>query len=124
MMGLAEPALADAVVKASAGAPDVTDAQIRQFTFYCGARFYNAEDSFYQFREGLLSPVNFDSLVAGLKNSISQPGMRAFYKRQRVVFGREFANFMDKLIAETPLGPPFDAVEQWRADVAAETAAR
>jgi hypothetical protein len=122
MMSLADPSLADAVVKASAGAADVSDVQIHQFSFYCGARFYNAEDSFYQFQEGLLSKVNFESLVAGLKNSISQPGMRAYYRRQRAVFGKDFAELVDRLVAETPLVPSFDAAAQWRADVAAEVA--
>ena len=123
MMGLTEPSLADAVTKASAGAPDVTDVQIRQFSFYCGARFFNAEDSFNQFQEGLLSMVIFDSLVTGLKISLSQPGMRVYYKRQRAGFGRAFVDFVDKLLAETPLTPSQDVAAQWRADVAAELAA-
>jgi hypothetical protein len=121
-MRLAEPSLSDAVVKASAGAADVTDAQIRQFSFYCGARFYNAEDSFNQYQEGLLNQRAFDSLVVGLKNSLSQPGMRAYYKRQRDAFGKEFAEFVDKLLVETPLVHSPDAAAQWRADVAAELA--
>jgi hypothetical protein len=122
-MRLSEPSLSDAVTKASAGAADVTDAQIRQFSFYCGARFYNAEDSFNQFEEGLLNQRAFDSLVVGLKNSLGQPGMRAFYKRQRAMFGPEFADFVDKLLAETPLVPSPDLAGQWRADLAAELAA-
>lgn len=123
MMGVTEPSLADAVTKASAGASDVTDLQIRQFNFYCGARFFNAEDSFNQFQEGLLSKVIFDSLVTGLKISLGQPGMRAYYKRQRTAFGKDFAGFVDKLLEETPLLPSLDAAAQWRADVAAELAA-
>ena len=121
-MRLAEPSMSEAVVRASAGAADVTDAQVRQFSFYCGARFYNAEDSFNQHEEGLLNQRAFDSLVVGLKSSLSQAGMRAYYKRQRAAFGREFVDFVDKLLAETPLSPSLDVVAQWRADVAAELA--
>ena len=123
-MRLSDPELADAVIKASEGAKDVTDQQIRQFTFYCGARFHNAEDAFNQFREGLLNQVAFDSMVGGLRASLSEPGMRAFYRRQRARFGRDFDEFVDKLLAETALVPPDDSVAQWRADVAAELAAR
>lgn len=122
-MRLAEPSLSDAVVKAGAGM-DVSDVQVRQFAFYCGARFYQAEDSFNQFREGLLGQVIFDSLVVGLKVSLGQPGMRAYYKRHRVDFGKDFVDFVDKLMEETPLTRSPDAVAQWRADVAAEVAAR
>jgi hypothetical protein len=122
-MGLVEPSLSDAVAKGGAGTNDVTDTQIRQFLFYCAARFYNAEDSFNQFQEGLLNQRTFDSLVVGLKNSLGQPGMRAYYKRQRAAFGSDFADFVDKLLTETPLVSSPDAAAQWRADVAAELAA-
>src|SRR4029077_6946696 len=97
--------------------------EVRQFIFYCGARFYNAEDSFNQFQEGLLNQRTFDSLVVGLQNSLSQPGMRAYYKRQRGAFGRDFADFVDKLLAETPLVTAPEAAAQWRADVRSEMAA-
>ena len=123
MMGLADPSLADAVTKASEGAKDVSDQQIRQFTFYCGARFHNAEDSFNQFQEGLLNQRAFDSLVAGLKNSLAQPGMRVFYRRYRAALGKDFADLVDKLLAETPIVPGLDSAAQWRADLAAELAA-
>lgn len=122
LMSLADPSVADAVTKASEGARDVSDQQIRQFAFYCGARFYNAEDSFNQFQEGLLNQRTFDSLVAGLKNSLGQPGMRAFYRRNRGALGKDFADFVDKLLAETPIVPDLDSAAQWRADVAAELA--
>lgn len=120
---LAEPSLADAMTKATAGAKDVSDTEVRQFLFYCRARFYNAEDSFNQFQEGLLGRVIFDSLVVGLKVSLGQPGMRAYYKRQRGDFGKDFVAFVDKLLAETPVIAPPDAAAQWRADVAAEMTA-
>jgi hypothetical protein len=122
-MRLAEPSLSDAMSNASAGA-NVSDTEVRQFVFYCGARFYQAEDSFNQFQEGLLDQRAFDSLVAGLKNSLSEPGMRAYYKRHRDSFANgNFIEFMDKLVAETRLVPALDVAAQWRADVAAEMAA-
>lgn len=122
-MGLAEPSLSDAVAKGGAGASDVTDTEVRQFIFYCAARFYNAEDSFNQFQEGLLDQRTLDSLVVGLQHSLRQPGIRAYYKRQRAAFGREFADFVDKLLAEQPRVNAPEAAAQWRADVAAELAA-
>jgi hypothetical protein len=123
-MRLSDPVLADAVTKASQCAKDVTDQQIRQFIFYCGARFHNAEDSFNQFQDGLLNQVAFDSMVAGLTASLTEPGMRVFYKRQRARFGRDFVEFADKLLAQTAQGPSIDSVAQWRADVAAELTGR
>jgi hypothetical protein len=122
-LALAEPSIADAVSKVGAGSPDVSDSQIRQFNFYCSARFRNAEDSFYQYREGLLNQVAFDSLVLGLHDSFEQPGMRAFYKRSRRIFGKEFAEFLDNLLAQTPVARGGDPAADWRTAVAAELAA-
>jgi hypothetical protein len=119
---LAEPSIADAVSKVAAGSTDVSDSQIRQFNFYCAARFRNAEDSFYQFREGLLDQGAFDSLVLGLRDSLEQPGMRAYYKRSNNIFGKEFAEFLHKLLAETPVARRGDSAVDWRAAVAAELA--
>lgn len=123
-MRLADPSLADGMTKASAGAKDVSDTEVRQFLFYCGARFHNAEDAFNQFQEGLLDQTAFDSLVVGMKYSLGEPGMRAFYKRRRATFGKDFADFVDELLAETRVGPSIDIAAQWRADVAAEMATR
>lgn len=64
--------------------------------------------------------IAFDSLAASLKHSLAQPGMRAFYKRQRAMLGRDFSAFVDKLLVRAPV----DSVAQWRADVAAELAGR
>jgi hypothetical protein len=121
-MRLAEPSLSDAMTKAGAGA-NVSDTEVRQFLFYSRARFHNAEDTFNQFQEGLLDQRAFDSLVAGLKSSLSEPGMRAFYRRRRATFANDFVGFVDKLLAETPLVPALDVAAQWRADLAAEMSA-
>lgn len=123
-MRLSEAELANAVTKATECARDLTDQEVRQFMFYCGARFYQAEDSFNQFQEGLLNQVTFDSVVVGLRDSLAEPGMRAYYKRQRARFSGDFAAFVDKLMAETSLRPAMDSVAQWRADVAAELRSR
>jgi len=119
-MGCTEPSVADAVAKGMRGADDITDTQIQQFANYGNARFYNAEDAFYQYREGVLNEFTFISVTEGLKNSLASPGMRAIYKRLRNTMGREFAAFADKLMSETPIAVGAGLPAQFRADVAAE----
>src|SRR5690349_4060192 len=58
-MGTTEPSMADAVAKGMQDSDDMTDTQIAQFTAYTSARFFNAEDTFYQYREGLLNEFSF-----------------------------------------------------------------
>ena len=118
-LGTSEPSLADAIAKGRAGASDITDTQIRQFFAYGMARFFNAEDTFQQVKEGLLDSTTFDSLATGLKRSLSHPGTRAFYQAHRLAFGTEFVKFVDGLAVEAPLDLSTDDAGKWRVDVAA-----
>jgi hypothetical protein len=118
LMGTAEPSIADALNKGNAGSADITDTQIRQFFAYNSARFYNAQDTFQQYQQGLLDEAIFESLVAGLKVSLSHPGTLAFFENQVLGLSAEFAEFVRKLAAETPLKLSNDTVK-WRADVVA-----
>jgi len=119
MLGTAEPSLAEAIAKGRDGSADITDTQIHQFFAYSNARFYNAQDTFQQFRQGLLDNAILESLVDGLRVSLSHPGTRAFFENHRTAFGIEFVKFVQSLATETPLNRSSDAVAQWRADVAA-----
>jgi hypothetical protein len=122
MMANADASLADAATKGQQGTDDLTDLQIRQFVFYAQARFYNAEDSFYQYREKLLNETSFDHVEKGLRQSFALLGFRVIYKRLRSALGKEFVAFADKLLAEVPVAPAFDDIAQWRAELAAERA--
>lgn len=121
-MGCTDANVADAVAKGMRGSEDITDTQIVQFTNYGNARFFNAEDAFYQYGEGLLNEFTLEGMTNGLKSSFSLPGMRVVYKRQRATLGREFVEFADKLLAATSVAPSVDAFGRFRADIAAERA--
>ncbi len=119
MIGTAEPSLADAIAKGRAGLTAITDTESRQFLAYSGARFYNAQDTFQQFRQGLLDKTILESLVDGLRVSLSHPGTRAFFEDHRTNFSVEFVNFVQSLAAETPLDLSSDSAARWRNSVAA-----
>ena len=119
-MGCTDPAVAQAVRKGMRGADDISDSEVFQFMNFALARFFNAEDAFYQRREGLLNEFYFEGVTNGLKFSLSSPGMRALYRRQRSIFGHEFAQFADALLASTPVEPDVDSSASFKRDVAAE----
>ena len=118
LMGTAEPSIADALAKGNAGSPDITDTQIRQFFAYNSARFYNAQDTFQQFQQGFLDDTIFESLVGGLKVSLTQPGTLAFFDSHYSGFSDEFAKFVRNLAASVSLNLS-DETARWRADVLA-----
>jgi hypothetical protein len=119
-MGSTEPSLADAIARGASGDLELSDTQLRQFTNYSWARFFNAEDSFFQFRDGLLHKSAFDSIVRGLKFTVASPGTRALFKRMRPMFRAEFVEFVDGILAETPAELRSDMAAQWRSDVRSE----
>ena len=118
----AEPTWADAVYKGIAGDDDLTATQLRQFGAYVIARLSNAEDAFYQYREGSFDQGGFDRFVGRMKAMFASLGIRAAYKRQRHGFGSEFVEFMDKVMSETAVMPNVDALTQWHTDLASERA--
>ena len=121
-MGSSEPSIAEAVVKGMRGFGDLSETQVFQFTSWGSARFFNAEDSFYQHREGLLNEYSIDSVTNGLRMTFASPGMRAVYKRMRGMLGREFVEFADPLLAATSVAIDADAAARFNADAAAELA--
>lgn len=122
ILALSDPAVADALPKGSAGATDITLTQFNQFTSMYGAFLASAEDTWLQYREGLLSDAVFESFTESWRMTLSQPGVRALWTMRRKAFEKGFAAFMDKLMDETPVTAPSDAFAAWKAEVAAQRA--
>ena len=122
ILAATEPSLADAFTKGTFGAEDISSTQLTQFASALRAVFVNSEDTYYQHKEGLHDEGGFVGFVAGMKGSFRYPGFRAQWKSARRNYGIEFVEFMDKLLAETPVIPPTDMLARWRADIAAEKA--
>jgi len=70
----------------------------------------------------LLDEASFVGFVVGMKGTFRYPGFRAQWKSARRNHGTEFVEFMDKLIAETPVARRIDILARWTASVAAEKA--
>ena len=117
-----EPSLADAFIKGAFGDEDISLTQHSQFSAVCRAIIINSEDTFYQHKDGLLDEASFVGFVAGMKGTMRYPGFRAQWKSARRNHGTEFVEFMDKLVAETPVARRIDILTRWKASVAAEKA--
>jgi hypothetical protein len=117
-----EPAAAEALFKGMRGHSDITDVQLSQFINHSVGRFNNAEDSFYQYKDGLLNAAAFEGFERSMRFAMSWPGNRAVFRLIRPYFAADFLAFMEGLLAEVP-PVERDTFAQWRADSAAERAA-
>jgi hypothetical protein len=117
MLAGMEPSVAEAMMKASLGDESLTEVQLAQYRSFMVASVNHFEDSFYQHEEGLLNDTAFATVVGGIRASVGSPGYRAGWKTLFSLREGAFPEFMNKMIAETPLapvGPPADQLKQWR----------
>ena len=113
-MSVANSDLAGVFRKALAGDPALTREEFTQWMMICRALFLSGEDSFLQHEAGLLTESAFDSYVAGIKFYMSSPGMRAAWKVSESQFGSDFRDFVNSVLAKTPIAPTADAYSEWR----------
>lgn len=122
-MSAADPSLAETITNAMNGSPDLTRMQLAQYLSYTNARLVISEDAFYQHKNGLLSEEAFASFERHFGGAFTMPGPRVTWRWVKAGYGAEFVEFVDRLIAQTTLAPPFDPLARWTSDVAAEKAA-
>lgn len=121
---LADPAVAEGVAKGMAATVELSAVELVQFSYFARARFFGAEDDFYQHSEGLLDDGDFTNFTRSVRQAfIAAPGLRLAWPMHREAFGTDFVKFVEDLIASTPLAPPVDALAKWKVDAAALKAA-
>lgn len=112
-----DPSIATALQKTFGGAQDLTPFELRQFTAYAGAFLINSEDTFLQRRHGLLEDDAYRAYRISVSSMMANPAFRLAWRMRRHRHGVEFATFVDKVIAETPMAPPLTSeafLAQWK----------
>jgi hypothetical protein len=106
--------------KGVSGDAQISPTELGQFKRIMMALLYNGEDTFRMYQAGLLNDDVFDGLCSQLKISTAQSGWRAMWKQLRLTKGREFREFVDQFITETPVAAPADELADWKLALAAE----
>ena len=81
------------------------------------ATITNHEDIFLQRQHGLVEDAAYRAWLSQVTATWSNPAFRAGWRLQRPAAGADFAAFLDKLIAETPVRPARSAerlVAEWK----------
>jgi hypothetical protein len=117
---VASPELARVWQKGMAGDADLTREECTQWMNICRSLFLSGEDSFLQYKAGLLAPAAFDSYVAGVHQFMASSGLRAAWKLSAGQFGGEFRNFVTGMLEKTS-AKRTDAYADWKKVVQAES---
>jgi hypothetical protein len=104
------------------GDPDISLTQLRQYRNIFRAGTFNLEDTFHQHKAGLIDDDVFTGMCATIRLTAARLGWRAMWREQRVTWAKDFSDFVDRIVAETPVASPADELARWRAAVAAEGA--
>lgn len=97
---LAELAGSDGLERCFAGSPDVSENDVRRFTFLCRAIFISAEDSFFQNRQGLLDGAEFESFERSVRSGMGSPGIAAAWRMTRDMYEPQFLDYMDRTMGD------------------------
>lgn len=88
----------DAYVAGVQADSSLSEAQLMRFYSFCRASFFDAQDTFRQHQEKLISDDAYDGLIATMKARFSEPGLRAAWIVQRETFSADFRVLMDELV--------------------------
>jgi hypothetical protein len=97
------PSLAEAVSLAQYSPDQLNFSQWLQFMNHTGAISSLYEDTFYQHKHGLLSDDAFESRLGTLRATVTSPAFRAVWNVSRRLYGHDYVEFIDKLVATTPV---------------------
>jgi hypothetical protein len=118
MLRNTDPSMAMAYGKAVGGDVDITATELQQFLAYFRAFLTNTEDTFLQAHHGLLEGATHRAYVTSMAATMASPAYRLAWRLMRnVVGGPEYAEFIDEIIAKTPMRPfgsPQDRLSDWR----------
>src|SRR5579864_47604 len=110
----------DACLAGGRADSNMSEAQLLRFYSFCRASFFDAQDTFRQHQEGLLSKDAYDGLIAIMRTRFSEPGMRAGWAVQRDTFSSEFRSLIDLLVQDAHSAP--GAAARLRIAMASEVA--
>lgn len=122
ILATSDPAIVEAMPIGAGGLDTITPTQFGQFIAIYGAFLASAEDTYLQYKEGLLSEAVFVSFAESWRRTLSQPGVRALWALRRKAFEAGFAAYMDGLVAEVPVAHANDFFAAWKAELAREKA--
>ena len=95
-------------IEGNGGTPTPELIRRRQFYYHCGVAMIAMEDYFSQHELGLLSEEQYSRGIATFRNTLKEPGLRAYWLRQREIMAKaapRYCAFIDSLCTEdtTPL---------------------
>ena len=110
--------MAELLASVEAGKSHFTGEELFKLRLRLRNILFNTQDAYVQHNAGLLDQVTMDNSLIGIRSLLVIPVYRALWKLHRETYAPEWIAHVDKLIEETPLAKPTDAVARFDAALA------
>jgi hypothetical protein len=109
-----DPTRSDLWYRGQLGADNMSLPELRQYFALFRSTIIGFEDAFLQHQQKLLGEAAFESALSAMRAMFALPGARAMWKLQHFVNHPNFAEFVDRLIAEFPARESRINLDLWR----------
>jgi hypothetical protein len=107
----------DVVLGGLAGDVRMSGPDCNRFVWFANTIFNMFENLFDQHRDGIVDKRAFASSNAAMRSQLAMPGVRAAWMVSRGRYQKDFTDYVDALMADTPIDGVADASAAWRAFV-------
>ncbi len=118
-----DPVLSEAIPRIYLSDLTIDAAQIHAANAFIEAFFTNEEDSYLQYRAGLLHGSSWESDVATIRQTLMVPAWRVGWKMCRHRASEEYRAYIDSLLHEVKPVKAFDEAAVWKSLMVKELAA-
>ena len=110
----AEPELSKSLTKGFRADLAIADHEVEAINAFFAALFWSIEDSFLQFRAGLLLATSWQTDAATLRGFIAVPACRVAWLMNRELMSGEYRDHVDALMRDVRANPPSNTLETWK----------
>ncbi|HEY5107280.1 MAG TPA: hypothetical protein VII73_11000 [Caulobacteraceae bacterium] len=118
-----EPELSKALTRGLQADLAIEDFQVEAVNAFFAALFWSIEDSFLQYRAGLLLSTSWETDAATLRGFLAVPACRVAWTMNRDLMSGEYREHVDALIRDIRPRAPSDSLATWRELMSRELAA-
>ncbi len=91
-----------------------------RFVWFAAAIFNMFEEMFHQHRDKIIDDATFASSISAMRSQLAMPGMRAAWMVIRARYEKNYTDYLDRLLADTPIDATPDISSAWRGFVNTE----
>ena len=113
----------DVLVRGLTGDATMDGKDANRFVWFSVTIFNMFEDMFEQRRDRIINDATFAASISALRFQLAMPGVRAAWSVVRRQYEKHYVDYVDRLMADTPIDGTPDVGAVWRKSVSAAAAA-